>query len=613
VKKKIVFLGLSVLFVASMIITSCATKTSTTTSTTNPPTSTTKTTVATTTTATTVKTTTTSATTSNEPQYGGSLAVATDWMNADPGGWDGNLTPTPWSTAVYDSPYMPWLLLGNIEKFGPRGTNQYSFNTTEFFPEQYGLGGDGILDSWEITSDPTTFTFHLRHGIMYAGNSLLGMAPRELTADDVLYSMTRSQIGTMAAGVYVFIDKRVELDKYTVQLQCNRFDANWCYYLCYGYYPGMIVPPESGNATIGGGSEDWKNQVSAGPFIISDYVPGAGITYKPNPGYTWEKTTINGKQYQMPFIDTLTFPLIADQATVLSALRTGKLDWWGAVPIQYAATLKQSSPQLVQFNYPSNRPYLIRMNRIDNQYIKILDVRRALQIGTDFGQIRDLVNPGGDLLSWPMAKGDPAYTPLDQLPDNIKVLFSNDPTTAKKMIADAGFPNGFTLTMTIQANDPDQESYANLLAAQWAKIGVTLKIQVLDATAFDTAGNNRTFDMLVLIMSTSNANVPLNWANVAAVPANNGWLYYRSEPFTPMYEKMNGETDVTKRIQDEKDLAFAMLADAGFMQMPNPLDLNCWWPWMKNYYNETDCGYHNDMAMIQRIWIDQKLKASLGH
>jgi ABC-type transport system substrate-binding protein len=590
VKKKIIFLGLSFLMVASLIsasvLTSC--NKSTTTS-----------------------ATTTATTAANTPVPGGTLTVATDWMNEDPGGFDAGLTPKPWSTAVWDSPFLCWMMIGDVEKYGPRGSNAFPFQTTEMVPEQYLMGPVG--QSWEIQTAPSvTFTFHIRQGIMWAGNSLLGMAPRELTSDDVVYSMKRSEIGTMVEGNYKFITDRIAVDRYTVKLVCSSFDANWAYYLGYGYMPGMITCHESGDATIGGGSEDWKNQVSDGPFIISNYVSGSGVTYTKNPNY-WEKTTINGKQYQLPFIDTLVYPIIPDEASRIAALRTGKLDWWGATPTTYASSLTQSSPSLVQKTYPSDRIFLVKFNRIDNQYLKVKDVRRALMIGTDLGTIRDLVFPGGDLLGWPVAQGDPAYTAIENLPASTKSLFTYDPTTAKQMIAAAGFPNGFKVTLQIQANDEKQANFAALLVDQWAKLGVTLTIQVMDSAAFTAAGNDRTYDINTMIMSTANPIVPENWAHTVPNPPNNSNIYSLTEPFTGMYQTMIAESDVTKRTQDIKTLAIAMIDDAGWIPFANATNLNCYWPWMKNYYNETDTGYHNAIPMISRIWIDQTLKKTLGY
>ncbi len=193
----------------------------------------------------TVSTTKATTAASGTPIYGGTLTVATDWMFEDPGGFDAGLTPKPWSTAVWDSPFLCWMMIGDIEKFGPRGNNTFPFQTTEMVPEQYLMGPVG--QSWEITTSPSvTFTFHIRHGIMWAGNSTLGMASRELTADDVVYSMKRSEIGTMVEGNYKFITDRTAVDKYTVKLTCSSFDANWAYYLGYGYMPGLITCPESG-------------------------------------------------------------------------------------------------------------------------------------------------------------------------------------------------------------------------------------------------------------------------------------------------------------------------------------------------------------------------------
>jgi len=98
----------------------------------------------------------------------------------------------------------------------------------------------------------------------------------------------------------------------------------------------------------------------------------------------------------------------------------------GRSAVTYAATLKQSSPFLVQNPYPSDRVVTFKENRIDNAYLKSKDVRRALMTGTDFATIRDLIYPGGDLLGWPVAKGDPAYTAIADLPTSTSALFTYD-------------------------------------------------------------------------------------------------------------------------------------------------------------------------------------------
>jgi len=86
----------------------------------------------------TVITTTTSVTTTaaNAPQYGGSLTVNTEWGNQAPSGFD-DMTQTIWSASVWDNPFTEWLCKGDINTYGPRGTNAFSFQTYENVPEQY--------------------------------------------------------------------------------------------------------------------------------------------------------------------------------------------------------------------------------------------------------------------------------------------------------------------------------------------------------------------------------------------------------------------------------------------------------------------------------------------
>ncbi len=55
-----------------------------------------------------------------------------------------------------------------------------------------------------------------------------------------------------------------------------------------------------------------------------------------------------------------------------------------------------------------------------------------------------------------------------------------------------------------------------------------------------------------------------------------------------------------------------MIDDGAWLPFANPTSLNCYWPWIKNYYNETDTGYHNAVPMIERMWIDPAVKTSLG-
>ena len=169
-----------------------------------------------------------------------------------------------------------------------------------------------------------------------------------------------------------------------------------------GFFPGNICCPEWGDTTAAGGSEDWQNTVSDGPFTITNFVSGTGGTYTKNPNY-WGTTTINGKQYKMPFIDTLIFPIIPDESTAVAALRTAKIDWWYWVPTTYESSLNSTGISHVQWTTGKVDSFVV--NRSTNQYLKNLAVRQALMKATDFTTIRDLVYPGGKVFDWPAMEG----------------------------------------------------------------------------------------------------------------------------------------------------------------------------------------------------------------
>jgi len=71
-------------------------------------------------------------------------------------------------------------------------------------------------------------------------------------------------------------------------------------------------------------------------------------------------------------------------------------------------------------------------------------------------------------------------------------------------------------------------------------------------------------------------------------------------------DSMKRQTLVTQFCQDA-------LVDSGIIPMANPYILNCYWPWLKNYYGEIDAGAHNQLPMIKEMWIDQALKKSMGY
>ena len=581
-KKKFLWLGLVLVMVAAMVpalvATSCSNNSTTT--------------------ATTTQATTPAA---NTPTTGGSLTVFTQWGMEDPSGFD-SLTQRIWSGSVWINPFTEWLCRGDVEKYGPRGDNSFTFQTWENVPEQF-LKGE-LAQSWEISASPLQITYHLRQGIMFAGNTHIGMAAREVVAADVAYSLLRTK-NTPGPGSYLaMIDTVTAPDKYTAVVSLKNYDANWFFIFGGGMAMGAIQPQEMAKANTP--NEDWHNAVGSGPYILTDYASGVGATYVKNPNY-WGTTTINGKSYKEPFIDTLYYTIIPDESAQVAALRPAKIDWWPNVKQQYSASLASTAPDLVQKKFLNGKIDLWRINRQGSKTLNSQAVRQALMMSLDLKSISTLLYNGGDIVNWPIGPQTPGYTKLTDLPAADQALYSYNVTQAKKMLSDAGYPNGFNMEVDTDAPHTD---LANACVSYWAAVGVKATVKVLDATAAASARDNVTYpDMLYTNYTVVN---PLVSEHLAAgdVLATN---YKSSEPFEAMYKTAASTMDPTKRTQLEQQLGVAMLDDCGMIPFAQPYTYNCYWPWMKNYYGELDAGYYNQMPMIKTMWIDQNLKKSLGH
>ena len=463
-------------------------------------------------------------------------------------------------------------------------------------PEQY-LTSD-LAESWEVTAEGVTF--YLRHGIMWTGREDV-MESRELTADDIVFHLERLRNRPGYASWYSFIDSVTAPDRYTVCVDFTGYNAAWAQYL--GWYVGTgIIPPE----VVGAGAENWFNAVGTGPFIMTGYVKGSYVVYEKNPDY-WGTTTINGKEYQIPFIDKLFYPVIPDESTQVAALRTAKLDMWPRVPLRYEASLIQTCPELVQDKYLTGRVDNLKLKACtESDCFYKREVRRAVMIGTDLEAIRNAIYIEGELHCMPMGRGTPEYTPFEELPESTKELFDYDPVEAQQMLADAGFPNGFECEMILSSQYIDLGS---MLQEMWAKIGVTLQLTVLESAAVTARSAAADYDVCPNLHTDVNPFQVLGILGKGDRPASS----IKDARYDEMYNEAIAITDPAERTAKLKELALYFEDNVMVLGICNPYNISAYWPWVKNYYGELDCGFHNAMPMISTLWIDQDMKAELGY
>ena len=582
--------GLCMVLLASMIpvltLTSCTKKTSTT--------------------STSVVVTTTTTTNANTPQLGGTLTMLNDVGQEDPTDWDMLTTENGGVTSVYIQPFLEPYFCADIDKFGPGpgGSNVTNFTLPQYIPDAYLTGN--IAQSWSFQENPLSLTIVLKSGIMWTGNPNIGMAPRALTAQDCASATTTQITAPSMAPYFTWIKDCVAVDQSTFKYDFASYNSSWEFFLLYGGGTAFPFCPESQAA----GGSNWKNAVGTGPFELSNFVDGSAATFSKNPNY-WGTTTINGQKYQEPLINTLVYLIIPDTSTQQAALATGKIDWYTHVPYTQASTLASQAPKLVQEKWTSDSVDVFEANRLDSSSpISNLQVRQALFEATDFNSIANDVYGGGQILGWPVAQGNPSYTPLANQSSTVQAMFSFNTKAAKQMLAAAGYPNGFSITLTVDSAVPQEADEAQIMVSDWGQIGVTATIVPLNQTQLASQKDNLTFTgYLCYQVATADPLTPIQWYQSGGM----GSIYAASDPIAVEANAAHNEENATTRDAELTKVFQDGLLDGGILPMTNPYVLNCYWPWLQNYYGETDAAYHNQVIMIREMWINQTLKTQDGY
>ena len=270
-----------------------------------------------------------------KPQYGGALSIGLVYYTVSPLSFDA--ADWPWKHNQDTGLTYEQLFAADMSK-SVRNGGKYPFTSDAFLPPE-GMRGE-LAEKWQLLQNPWRLEVQLRKGVMFPAKAGV-MAAREMTAEDVVFSYDRlNKSPKKIAGYFDHVDKVEAKDKYTVVFTYKGYNAEYDYRFGWGYY-SAIVPREVAAA----GAADWKNVNGSGPYVLSNYIQGNALTFTKNASY-WGSETIGGQSYKLPYADTISYRVIKDEATMLTALRTAKVDVLEAVRWSAATELKKSAPKL---------------------------------------------------------------------------------------------------------------------------------------------------------------------------------------------------------------------------------------------------------------------------
>jgi peptide/nickel transport system substrate-binding protein len=536
----------------------------------------------------------------DQPQSGGELNVGTVYVTLSALSWD----PADWTwKGNHDTGNVrEQLFAADLSKARSRG-GPYAFTLDAYVPTE-ALRGE-LAERWEW-EDPLTLVVHLRRGVMWPAREGL-MAARELDAGDVVYSYTYvSTSPRKIATYYDFIDRVEARDAHTVVYHLKRYNAEWDYRLGYGYY-SSIIPRESADWD----KRDWKMVEGTGPFRLDRYLQGSVQSFARNPDY-WDAEAIGGREFKLPFLDRVTYRIVKDEATFITAIRTGKLDILETIRWTMAKHLQESTPELQWNRFLAPQGTLVAL-RTDQPPLNDVRVRRALSMAVNRDEMINNIQEGqAERMAFPQHPDfGPYYEPLEDMPDSVQAVFRHDPEEAKRLLAEAGLKDGFDLKIQVCSCNPGHMDTAPLIADYWSRIGVRTTIQPMEYASFLSAMTTRTHGPAYLFdtgITTPTTSLRKNY--------NTGQLWnaamYSDAAMDKRLDAMLEVRDEDERIEIVREMSRELLDQSPYVVLPTPYLYTAWWPWVRNYGGELRAGAVRPGPIYARIWIDHDLRKRMG-
>jgi dipeptide transport system substrate-binding protein len=334
----------------------------------------------------------------------------------------------------------------------------------------------GLAERWDISPDGKTYTFHLRRGVKWHSNRIF-KPTRDFNADDVVFSFERqwkenhpffkvtssnhSYFNDM--GLPALLKSVEKLDDHTVRVALNEPEAPFLSDLAMEF--AGVQSKEYADAMLKAGTPEKIDQepIGTGPYFLVQYQKDAVIRYRAFADY-WE-----GKAK----IDDLVFSITPDAAVRWAKLQKGECH---LMPYPNPADLDamRRNPNVQVLEQPGLNIGYLAYNTIKKPFDDAR-IRKALNMAINKKAIIDAV-----YLSTGVAAKNPIPPSMWSYNDDV-MDDPFDPAAAKRLLSDAGYPNGFATdlwAMPVQRPyNPNARRIAELMQADLAKIGVTAEIR----------------------------------------------------------------------------------------------------------------------------------------
>ncbi len=455
------------------------------------------------------------------------------------------------------------------------------------------IEGD-LAESWERQGD-TVYVFKLRKGVRWHNKPPLN--GRELTAEDVRYAYDRfiNIKGNPNKTILGMVDKIEAPDKYTVKFTLSEPNAWFIDRLA--STATWIIAKECVDQH--GDLKKPESVVGTGPWMLKSYEPNVRISFVRNPNYF-----VSG----LPYVDNVEILLSQDPAAGFAAFLAGEFDFGP----EYGMVVRRSDLDIAQNRIKGlgTRDYIVVFGgitamKIDQEPFKDVRVRRAFAMAQSWQEVLETN-------AWSQGKGLPNplvpaalkewSIPIGQLPQEGRRLYEFDPAGAKKLLAEAGFPNGLKVPIeTTPGYGPDWMDAVQVALRNWKQAGIEGDLKLKEYGAFVSTAIFGKFDKMILTLRGATTD-PDNYfvPFMPGEPLNASGV--NDPKLTEMIKLQRRTFDDKKRREVLFEIQRYASQQVYYGYGPSVSAVGAWMPYVKNF--SPNIG-HDYGGRLMVAWLDK--------
>lgn len=419
------------------------------------------------------------------------------------------------------------------------GTKEILFNIFEGLvkPDENGDLMNALASDYTISEDGLVYTFTLREGVKFHNGNTV-------TAQDVKYSLDRASgllDGTPLISSLSVLTSVDILDEKTVQVTVGSANTELIY-----SFVAAIIP-------AGSGEEESGTPIGTGPFSFVSYKPQEGVVIAKNADY-WQEG--------LPYLDEVNFKIVNSPDTALLELKGGSIQIYPYLTDSQANELKDSFQIL---SAPSDVVQALFLNNAVEP-LNDVRVRQAICYALDLDMVNEFVAGGGATLvsSAMLPTLQTYYVDLtDTYGSGANIQ------KAQELMADAGFPDGFDLEITVPSNYEYHMQTAEVVAEQLKAAGINATINPVEWSSWlSDCYTDRNYQST--ISGITSDMTPGYLTNRFQTDSKKNFVNFASDAYDEAYQNAASALDPAEKAEYYKQVQKILCDEAGsaFIQVP---------------------------------------------